>query len=1290
MQFQKLLICGIFGVFSYSAVSQFSGGTGTVSDPYQITSVSELNQIRNHLSSNFILMNDIDLTYDTQDPGGLFYNGGEGWEPISSSSNTGFGGRLNGNGYKISGVFIDRGPINQDYVGFFGNIKGGEVRNLTLEDFSIMGNNYVGGLAGISSGAIIDCAIINSSIDGSTSGGLVGDLFEGGILRCKVINVDIDVSGSFTHGGVAGRSRFGAIQNTYAIVTVGGSSTLGGIVGSNTGVVENSYALGTVDGDSQVGGLVGNNGVAGIIRYSYSTAAVSATLSSVGGVAGANSGTIQNSYWNTEESGIGTSFGGTPLTSSELSLSSSFTSWDFTSIWNIYNEQTYPFLRVFSDDSIPGLRKFLAGSGTMGDPYEITTNISLSYVREYLSSYFILMNDLDLAGGTGTSGGHFWNDGAGWEPVGTSASPFNGNFDGQGHTISGLFIDRSSENEVGLFGSTGVSAVIHDLELLGVDIQGGTNVGAVIGENHGDLNGSSSTGDVVGNASTGGLVGSNSGVISASSTSVISNGGNITGGFVGFNEGSISLSYASGNVNGADKAGGFVGENDGSGTIANSYATGDVSGNEFVGGFAGNALSGSDIANSYSLGTVTGTSNFGGFIGTNLGTIDNSYWNMGTSCMSSSNGGVGKSNIEFQQSETFEEWDFSGTWVVNEDASYPFLDFQGSADVHNLPVTIADPVPLVGTLADLIGECQIEEPTAPKATTNCGVEVTGTSDVVFPVENQGTTMITWTYEDAFGNQSTQEQKIIITDITGPIPDKVSLPDLTGECSISAPAAPTATDNCGENLTGTPDVSFPIAAQGTTVITWSFEDQNGNISTQTQNAIVDDATAPSPDVTTLADLNGYCEVAAPTSPTATDNCEGTITGQANVTFPVTAAGTTVITWTYDDGNGNTSTQTQNVIINDDMAPTPDVANLPDLNAECSLSTPTAPTATDNCDGMVTGVTSTSFPLTENTTITWTYTDASGNNTQQTQEVIIADVTPPVPNTQTLTTLTGECVAVRPSAPKATDNCGGEITGTTTVQQLITENTTIVWTYTDPSGNVSTQNQEVVLTDETAPFPDRITLPDLVGECTIGNPGTPTALDNCDGTIQATTDTDFPVTESTTITWTYTDVSGNSATQTQNVIISGINTNVSQVGGVLTSEASAASYQWIDCENNTPVSGATSKVFIPTVDGTYAVEISKLGCTELSDCYDVTVLGFEDIVRYDISIYPNPVSEQMTIKNTLGKELQIKIINTFGQELLQTKGSDPIIQIDVRSLSNGVYFILMNNEEDEFMRRIVKSE
>ncbi|MBN2777480.1 MAG: fibronectin type III domain-containing protein, partial [Bacteroidales bacterium] len=102
----------------------------------------------------------------------------------------------------------------------------------------------------------------------------------------------------------------------------------------------------------------------------------------------------------------------------------------------------------------------------------------------------------------------------------------------------------------------------------------------------------------------------------------------------------------------------------------------------------------------------------------------------------------------------------------------------------------------------------------------------------------------------------------------------------------------------------------------------------------------DEFAPVPDVATLTDVTDECS-ATPTAPTATDACAGTVTGTTTTTFPITTQGTTVVTWTYDDGNGNSSTQTQNVVIDDVTAPiTPTLA---DVTEECS-ATPTAPTTT----------------------------------------------------------------------------------------------------------------------------------------------------------------------------------------------------------------------------------------------------------------------------------------------------------------------------------------------------------
>jgi hypothetical protein len=219
--------------------------------------------------------------------------------------------------------------------------------------------------------------------------------------------------------------------------------------------------------------------------------------------------------------------------------------------------------------------------------------------------------------------------------------------------------------------------------------------------------------------------------------------------------------------------------------------------------------------------------------------------------------------------------------------------------------------PDIANLPDVNEECSVAVSSAPSASTNCGGTITGTTTTIFPIITQGTTVVTWTYDDGNGNTASQTQNVIVADVTAPVADVTTLPDVTGVCDAT-PTVPTATDNCSGGVTGTPNVTFPITAQGTTVVTWTYDDGNGNVTTQTQNVILTDSEAPVPDSPVLLDYS-ECSEANPTAPTATDNCSGGLTGTPDVTLPITTAGTTVITWTYDDGNGNTSTQIQNITV-----------------------------------------------------------------------------------------------------------------------------------------------------------------------------------------------------------------------------------------------------------------------------------------------------------------------------------------------------------------------------------------
>jgi len=161
----------------------------------------------------------------------------------------------------------------------------------------------------------------------------------------------------------------------------------------------------------------------------------------------------------------------------------------------------------------------------------------------------------------------------------------------------------------------------------------------------------------------------------------------------------------------------------------------------------------------------------------------------------------------------------------------------------------------------------------------------------------GTYTVEYTFTD--GNcYNTTTTDITINATTLP----PTLATVTAECSAS-PTAPTITDPCAGTITGTTTTVFPIATQGTETVTWTFDYGNGYIKTATQSIIIDDITAPV--VPILTDVKAECQVASITPPTTTDNCVGTITGTTTTTFPITTQGTTVVTWTFDDGNGNTS-------------------------------------------------------------------------------------------------------------------------------------------------------------------------------------------------------------------------------------------------------------------------------------------------------------------------------------------------------------------------------------------------
>lgn len=157
------------------------------------------------------------------------------------------------------------------------------------------------------------------------------------------------------------------------------------------------------------------------------------------------------------------------------------------------------------------------------------------------------------------------------------------------------------------------------------------------------------------------------------------------------------------------------------------------------------------------------------------------------------------------------------------------------------------------------------------------------------------------------------------DTTPPEPNVAELPDMVSECSVSITQPPTATDDTVGTVIGTTSDPLSYTEQGTYTITWTYDDGKGNTSTQTQTVIVDDQTSPYPDLEELPAIVGQCLAEITDIPTAYDNCTGGIDGTTTDPLKYTTQGTYTITWTYDDGHGNITTQPQTVIVEDTEPP-----------------------------------------------------------------------------------------------------------------------------------------------------------------------------------------------------------------------------------------------------------------------------------------------------------------------------------------------------------------------------------
>lgn len=294
----------------------------------------------------------------------------------------------------------------------------------------------------------------------------------------------------------------------------------------------------------------------------------------------------------------------------------------------------------------------LTGSGTETAPYLISTADDLDQFRDIVNgrdtdAWGVLTQDIDMSRLSDVA------ERENWTPIGKFSVTYTGTFDGAGHAISNLKINRPDEDYIGLFGYA--RGVIKNLSVSGA-VTGSSNVGGVVGRCTGGIvSNCINFSNVTGVKYIGGVIGNNNGTVITCSNTGNVNGNNYVGGISGQNMNIISSCINIGTVNGDKQiTGGIVGSNYINGSVTNCFNSGPVQGNGGGGIVGYNYYRQSVIQNCSNSGTVTGSSSEVGGIGGYCyptGEITNCGWLSGTTSVGVGSGNTGTNIVQFSSAQ---------------------------------------------------------------------------------------------------------------------------------------------------------------------------------------------------------------------------------------------------------------------------------------------------------------------------------------------------------------------------------------------------------------------------------------------------------------------------------------------------------------------------------------------------------------------------------------------------------------------------------------------------------------
>ncbi|UTW64117.1 T9SS type A sorting domain-containing protein [bacterium SCSIO 12741] len=511
---------------------------------------------------------------------------------------------------------------------------------------------------------------------------------------------------------------------------------------------------------------------------------------------------------------------------------------------------------------------------------------------------------------------------------------------------------------------------------------------------------------------------------------------------------------------------------------------------------------------------------------------------------------------------------FTCAQVGSNTVTLTVTDNNGNVSTQNATVTVQDnvvPVAIAKNITvqlDATGNASITAADVNDGSSDaCGIASMTVAPSAFTCAQVGSNTVTLTVTDNNGNVSTQSATVTVQDNVAPVALTKNITvqlDATGNASITAADVNDgSSDACGiASMTVAPS-AFTCAQVGSNTVTLTVTDNNGNVSTQSATVTVQDNVAPvalTKNITVQLDSTGNTSiVAADVNDGSNDACGIASMTVAPSAFTCAQVGSNTVTLTVTDNNGNVSTQSATVTVQDNVAP---VALTKNITVQLDATGNASITAADVNDGSndACGIASmtvapSAFTCAQvgSNTVTLTVTDNNGNVSTQSATVTVQDNVAPIALTKNITVQldsTGNTSIVAADVNNGSnDACG--IASMTVAPSSFTcaqvGSNTVTLTVTDNNGNVSTQSATVTVQDNVAPIAlaKNITIQlDSTGNASIAaadvNDG---SNDACGIASMAVAPNAFTCSEvgSNTVTLTVTDNNGNVSSTSSTVTV-----------------------------------------------------------------------------------------------------------------------------------------------------------